>query len=262
MLGWPFPKRRDYIDKIRKSNSASDYPLKFQGKIQRFPIFSIPIELPKYRLANGRTAAEQEVYIANNDSDEDFFKKDLESEDVHKVQHQILIKMLRSSNSDLINFFKKEKQLQPLILDNEGFVINGNRRLCAMRELYNDDRSKFEHFSHIEVVILPHCSEKDKDELEADLQIKKDIKADYTWIAEACMLRKRQKDHNYPDDELAQIYGMSIKELREKLDILNHVDAYLADRGIPKQYFRVEKAEFAFKQLKKGREKLKGMNPQ
>jgi len=39
--------------------------------------------------------------------------------------------------------------LFPLILDEHGYVINGNRRLSAWRNLYQEDAKKWGHFSHI-----------------------------------------------------------------------------------------------------------------
>jgi hypothetical protein len=258
VLGWPLPKRKEFIDRVKQGDGYSTFRLRFQNKVQDFKTFRIPIEMPKYRLKNGRTQAAQEEYLAqkNGELSEDYFSIDLESEAVHQVQHVILEKMLRIGNADINGVLEQKEQDQPLILDNDGFVINGNRRLVAMRELLHRDKVKYERFKHIEVILLPHCSEKDKDELEADLQIRKDVKADYSWIAEACMLRKRQKDHGYSHKELEQIYGIGDKEIKEKLGMLKLVDDYLVSRGVPKQYNKVENdAEWAFKTLRREREK-------
>ena len=62
-----------------------------------------------------------------------------------------------------------------------------------MREVYYSNKELYERFSSVDVLILPHCTERDKDELEANLQIKQDIKANYTWYTQACMFRNAKE---------------------------------------------------------------------
>ena len=40
------------------------------------------------------------------------------------------------SEKGLLNYFKKNELELPLVLTDLGFVVNGNRRLCAMRILH------------------------------------------------------------------------------------------------------------------------------
>ena len=62
-LPWGLPRRIQHISELLKTNPGENYPLKFQEP--RSPIISyrVPIELPVYRLSNGRTTAQQEEYI-------------------------------------------------------------------------------------------------------------------------------------------------------------------------------------------------------
>jgi len=65
--------------------------------------------------------------------EKDFFA-DPERVDVQIVQHQLLDAVttaggLKQKFSDPAN-----KQVDPLILDEFGFVINGNRRLCSLAQ--------------------------------------------------------------------------------------------------------------------------------
>ncbi|EMT54685.1 hypothetical protein I532_03735 [Brevibacillus borstelensis AK1] len=257
ILGWSLPKRKQLIDELCATRQDKKYPLKFQGRMEQFDVYTIPIEMPKYRLANGRTQAAQEEYISKHlELPEDYFEADLESEEVHSVQHDLLKKMLKSTNVDLISFFQTNIQEEPLILTRQGFVVNGNRRLCALRELYESDKDKYQRFKYIDVIILPPCSEDDINELEAQLQIKKDIKADYSWISTACMLRKKQNQLNISNTNLAKLYGMKDKDVEELLDELEHVDAYLKNRKKPKEYENVGKSKYAFEQLRKCRNKI------
>ncbi|MEJ9302011.1 hypothetical protein ABEW33_23395 [Priestia megaterium] len=259
-LGWTLPKRQEYIQAIvsEEPRPEKKYSIKFPREMQQFDVHVIPIDMPKYRLANGRTLAAQEEYLSKYpELGEEFFEDD-EYLEAQKEQHKILTKMLKSSNGDIKAYFKKHKQEIPLIITRTGLVVNGNRRLCAMRELLAEDEQLHAHFNYIDVIILPYCDEEAIDRLEAELQIIKDIKADYNWISEAYMLRKRHTKYGFGFKQLADIYNTSEKEVQYKLDLLSYVDQYLVSIGTPKAYEKVEKDEFAFKQIKKYREKLKG----
>lgn len=251
-LGWPLPKRKELINKLTKSSRTLE--LKFQGKLSPYYVYRVPIDLPKYRLANGRTQAMQEEYLATHQVPADFFSGDEELATAQKVQHSLLKEVVNLEG--LFGYFKTNAQEEPLILTATGFVVNGNRRLCAMRELLESSSKKFRRFENIDVVFLPPCNDKDIDSLEADLQIKEDIKADYSWITQACMLRRR-RNRPYNDVELARMYDMHPADVREAIALLGEADEYLTAIGKPKQYHLVEKHEFAFKKLKEGRAKMK-----
>lgn len=237
------------------------YQLKFRGRLEKYPVFVTPLDLPKYRLENGRTQASQENYLAlekNSKLPEDFFSRDKESDQAQRVQHELLYEMIGKNN--LLGYFKdsENKQSEPLILTHDGFVVNGNRRLCAMRTLYYTvDKDKYQHFKDIDVIVLPVCTPQDIDELEAYLQVQQDIKAGYTWISEACMLRARQHKYNYDEERLANIYDKSKSDIKAILQRLGFVDEYLDFIKKNKQYRLVEQYEFAFKQIQKYRPQLK-----
>lgn len=253
-FGYPLPKRSEIIRNLTKVEGKYKQPLKFPNDLQLFDVYAVSIDMPKYRLANGRTQAAQEEYLnKNNELDSNYFETDPEVEAKQKIQHTILIPMLKDKGVDLIDFFKGEKQDEPLILDNNGFVVNGNRRLCAMREVYYEDPQVYNRFSHIEVIILPPCEEKDIDALEARLQIIKDIKADYSWVAQACMIRKRQEYYGFTDEQLGTLYEMETTKVRQLLDKLGYGEQYLESRGVPKQYSKIEDDEYAFDQIRKVR---------
>jgi hypothetical protein len=178
----------------------------------------------------------------------DLFEKDQESEQAQIEQHKLLETLLPEAG--LYNYFKKHKQEEPLILTNLGIVVNGNRRLCAMRDLLESDTSKFRHFRNIQVVFLPPADERDIDELEASLQIRPDIKAEFSWIARACMMKRRQVDHQYDTEALAALYGLKPQQVREQLEMRDLADSYLDSIGTPKKYDAVLGDEFAFKALR------------
>lgn len=255
LLGYPRPKRLLLISKCLASKSSRSQEQRFQGKMRTFPICRFPLEAPKYRLANGRTQAMQEEFLATNPAKPaNFFTADSESDEAQAAQHELLKKVI--AEEGLYSHFKTHEQTEPLILTHDGFVVNGNRRLCTMRELYTSDRKKYSRFENIDVIILPDCLPKDIDSLEADLQIKRDIKAEYSWITKACMLR-RKRDLKYSDKDLERMYAIPIKDIQESITLLADADMYLESIGKSKQYHLIEGDEFAFKKLREGRSKIK-----
>lgn len=254
-LGYPYPKRTAHLRNLYGTPAKRTYDVRFQGKLQTFPIHSVPVELPKYRLNNGRTLAAQAQYLAKHpDLSADFFKKDLELEDAQNAQHEILGRMVHEK--ELLDFFRKNEQEQPLILNHDGFVVNGNRRLCAMRILLAEDKEKHKRYENLDIVILPPATEEEIDDLEAELQIHQDIKADYAWTAEAFLYKSRKIEHNYTDDDIARRYQIGKSEVREWIQMLEYADRYLASRDKVGQYEEVEEDEYAFRQLTKNRSKL------
>lgn len=255
-FGWPFPRRKELLESLKEEKTEKTFPITFQGETRHLAMHRIPIEMPKYRLDNGRTAAHQAEYLAKNpEVPKDFFSADKELELCQTVQHTILKSLI--NDEGLFEFFKENKQIEPLILSDQGFVVNGNRRICAMRVLLETDPSKFSHFKHVEVCVLPPADAKDIDELEAILQVRKDIKSEYKWTSLAYMFRLRKQNHNYTDEDLGRLYEMKDTEVRELLDMLDYGEQYLNDRNQSGQYHLLDKEEFAFRALRKSRMQIK-----
>lgn len=256
-FGWPYPKRKALLDQLAGSPSEKTQLVpSFQGKNDYYKIYTVPISLPKYRLDNGRTYAAQAEYLATNpNAPKDIFEKDWESEEAQQIQHELLKKMLGKDEKDLLEYFKKNEQTEALILTHDGFVVNGNRRLCTMRELFELSPDAYP-FEYINIVILPPADEKDIDELEGALQIAPDIKEEYTWYARALKYKKKRDQHNYTVSQLAKIDKLdNPEEVEDLIDLLGFADAYLADRGCPNEYHRLDKTKYAFMELRKARAK-------
>jgi hypothetical protein len=128
--------------------------------------------------------------------------------------------------------------------------------LSAWRELLASDQKKYGHFGHIDVVVLPHCDEREIDRLEAALQIQKDIKADYTWDAQANMILAKQKRDGFTDKQIADLYGMKESEVRELKDMRNYAAEFLRSRGKDNHWSLVAGNEFAFRKLVVSRQKI------
>lgn len=251
--GWPQLDRREEFVKAAKQPGGETWRVpSFKGAAISQPILRVPINLPKYRISNGRTASAQQEWVANKHAPADFFDGgDPELEEVQTAQHQILKAMIREEG--LLAKFEDvaNKQVEPILLDENGFVVNGNRRLCCWRDLYAKDPAKYGHFGHIDVVVLPHCDEQELDRLEARLQIERDIRSDYSWDAEANMMAQKQKLHNFTTPQLAQLYGKTKREIEDLLSMRELAAEYLRSRGKENTWSEVKGDRYAFQELLK-----------
>jgi hypothetical protein len=262
-FGWPKPKRTEEFTKLLAKPSGATERVVFQSKTIDIPIIRVPIDLPKYRLVNGRTASLQAEFLAKNPKSRgDLFGGDPELWDAQEAQHNLLVHL--SKQADLSGFFDDptNQQVNPILLDENGFVVNGNRRLASWRELLHSDPGKYGHFQHIDIAVLPHCEEKEIDRLEARLQITKDIRADYSWDAQANMMLAKQKRDNFSNKELAELYDMKESEVQLLFDMRAYAEEFLKSRGKPNYWSLVSDSEFAFKKIVAARGKISSVGKQ
>jgi hypothetical protein len=260
-FGWPKPSRTEEFKKAAPTGATTR--IVFRGKTVDLPIISVPIELPKYRMANGRTVSLQAEYLAKNPgSRQDMFSGDPELWDAQEVQHHLLLQYAEQSR--LQEYFEDttNKQVEPILLDENGFVVNGNRRLSTWRELLFTTPEKYGHFRHLDVAVLPHCTERDIDRLEVKLQIEQDIQADYIWHAHANMMLAQQKRDGFSNKELAELHRMKEGKVQELFDMRAYADEYLRSRGKANIWSLVTEHEFAFRKIVSSRPKINGIGNQ
>lgn len=262
-FGWSRPARTEEFKKLLESSPPATYRIEFQSKTMDIPIIRVPIDLPKYRMNNGRTASLQAEHLARNPSAQsDLFSGDAELWNSQEVQHGLLLQLAKQS--DLRKYFEStsNKQVEPILLDENGFVVNGNRRLATWRDLNHSDNLKYGHFRNIDIAVLPHCDEKEIDRLEAALQITKDIKADYSWDAEANMMIAKQARDGFSNKELAELYDMKETEISELMDMRSYADEYLRSRKKMDLWSLVSEHEFAFRKIVSSRQRISGIGSQ
>lgn len=240
---------------------VSNHPLFFMNEMRSLPVIKIPIELPIYRLANGRTKTLQMQYVAKEGKEADYFKRDIDSPEVQSIQHNILAQLIKSSkekDSDLISYFSNPDniQVEPIICTSDGVVVNGNRRLCCWRELYFNNRAKYKkNFQYILVAVLPPCNEAAIIDLELNLQLQKPIEEKYMWHAKALMLKELRDGKQRSTEEIARIFNLKKTEVEELITMYEFASSYLQKQGKENLWDEVSADEFAFKQLVKGTNK-------
>ena len=249
-FGWPNPLRIEEFRKLLAVEGLPTMRVVFREERLDLPTIRVPIGLPKYRLANGRTVSLQAEYLAKNEkTSKDLFDRDPELWEVQEVQHELLLELSRKT--DLQDYFgdPANKQVDQILLDEFGFVVNGNRRMATWREMLHQNPAKYGHFRNIDVAVLPHGTDQEIDRLEAMLQIEPDIKASYTWDAEANMILAKQKRSDSSIKELAELYSMKEGEVQELLDMRSYADEYLRSRGKQDMWSQVSDDAYAFRRI-------------
>lgn len=257
-LGWTPIRRLEEFKKRSEQASDETFRITFADDSHVLPIWVVPIQLPRYRLENGRTISAQFEWLAKHPgADQKFFRDDPESIEAQWIQHIILQGMVEAG--DLKKLFKdgKIRQDDPIILDHNGFVVNGNRRLCLWRDMYLGDKAKYAHFAHIRVVVLPDRSPLAISKLEANLQVKKDVKADYIWHALAHMFKHHRDAEGMTPREIGVIYDKTETQVEEYLAMLGAAERFLISRGKQGEWSSVTGDEFAFRKIVNSLDKVK-----
>jgi hypothetical protein len=258
-FGWPLVDRREELLKLLTAEAAGSERIPdFQGQaLTTLKVIRVPINLPKYRIANGRTASAQQEHVATHGLPIDYFENaDADLEELQIAQHNLLLGMIREEGLEKKFIDGKNRQVNPLLADADGFVVNGNRRLCCWRHLFDADPTKYAHFSHVDVAVLPRCDDHEIDRIEARLQVEKDIRSDYVWHAEANMVSQKMRLNTLSTPEIARLYGKSNQHIENLLAKRELAIEYLAQCGTPFKWSAVSDANFLLEAVIKGMRSL------
>jgi hypothetical protein len=253
--GAPLLIRQDELSK--KVEQSQEYIwLEFMGKNRKIPIVEVRIGFLVYRLNNVRTKTLQLEYLATHpDKPSDLFTRDHDSIEAQTAQHKILEQLVEEEG--LFKSFTTEgkQQIDPIISSSNGVVVNGNRRLCTWRKLFYGNKTQFPHFETIRVGVLPECDEFALQELESQLQIKRDMRAPYVWHSLAQLAIEMESQGRKMVD-IAKMIDKTTAQTRELIDMYTYAEKFLQLQGTPNQWSHVNKDEYAFREIVKGRKKL------
>lgn len=225
--------RRELIDKAQAAPVGTEetYDV-FPGVKTNLPKIRLPIGSPIYRIANGRTSIEQIQYIKTAKiGDADFFSKGEEREDVQAAQHEILAKLAREGSESvavIMKVLREGPQTYPIWITSRGVVINGNRRLAAMRELFAEDSNKYGRFATVECAVLPNLTPEQVEELEIRLQVAPETKLPYGWIHDCLLIEKRLRTKK-GEQYVANLLKRKSGDVRAAIAALSEVNIYLKE---------------------------------
>lgn len=239
---------------IAASNSSEEFH-DFRGAKTVLPVIRVPIDLPVYRMENFRTFSDQAEYLVREHKPSDFFRVGQENEGVQQVQHELLAKLAAKGKANsvvpVIEVLEREGQRDTLLITRSGVVVNGNRRLAGMRELYKRDSGTFHHFGHVNCKVLPaDTTYNDILEIEGILQGRPETRLDYDWIGDAELLKAMLHVKGKVED-VAKLLNRKVPEVRTTLQALAEAEMYLKDWAKAEgEYNRVAEAgEQLFKDL-------------
>jgi hypothetical protein len=200
------------------------------GKVELLESYAIPTSLLQYNHDNRRfnlEIQEEEIKLGR--------KLDPTSkDDVRRIKELLLLDQAEAKKlKDDLKRIGEQTEVGAVSFD--GVVINGNRRMATLEELYSEDPNK--KWENLWAVRLPKdISEKDLWRIEAGLQLSKEKVADYGPVNNLLMISEGKKAGLSHSEIAASMYGWTDKQVAADLERLDLIDIFLQFFGQPKNY--------------------------
>jgi hypothetical protein len=242
-------------DEARKKQSVrKEY--KFRSGAELLPLITLPIDYLVYRLENYRTGDKQLSLVATGKVPKNFFDPvRREDPSVQQKQHEILVEYARTGSGETIKPIYDElaraaEQTEDLIISADGVVVNGNRRLSAMRELLCEESERCRRFSDVVCAVLPESATLPEIlKLEIGLQMQPETKLPYEWTALGRAVRDL-RDQGMDDGDIAEIMNRDKADIARSAKMIDSADLYLNDwLNKPNDFDELDDTEQAFKQI-------------
>lgn len=200
----------------------------FRDEVVRLPVVRVKIGLPIYRTANFRTQWQQLRHIRKFGLSTTYFENGEEDEDVQQIQHDLLWELAQTGQGESIvpvSEVIKKGQTEPLLVTAGGVVVNGNRRLAAIRELGIAET--------VQVAVLPeHADEDDIIKIEYREQMQLETRLPYGWINDALGIRKTMERPGFDKAWIQkEMHLKSAGDVDDKVGALEAAETYLSERN-------------------------------
>lgn len=185
MLNPVLDQERVEFLRARSSSKAALLPA-WPRQQKELRVVEVEVDWVRFSTLNHRTKAEQlrAIHVLKRP---DLFTSDPLGKDAQQAQYNILRE--QPGFEDLKKDLRERHQQEPAVLSAEGVLINGNRRTAALRSLYYDDHVL--EARYVRCLVLPEDATADElVDLEAELQIAKDFKEEYSWVNEAMLIEE------------------------------------------------------------------------
>lgn len=227
----PRSEREATIQKRLEASTETDILYDFRGDKATLRVISLPVDVPVYRMDNCRTYSDQQDMIAKQGLDKTYFSKGQELSSVQAAQHELLAKLASKSTSSVSSIsevLEKEGQRGAILITSTGVVVNGNRRLSAIRELYAAaDCVPSCRWAHVKCLVLPADTSADEvDDIEAYEQARPQTKLEYDWIGDAQLVRRQINKGRTPKQVADQI-RRNEADIKNLLQSIDEADLYL-----------------------------------
>jgi hypothetical protein len=219
-----YPDRAESLrNRVRASNGRTEYVSAWSRTIKELPAVEIDVNWVRFSTLNHRTRAEQDKAMKQAGHD-DLFSADPLGPEAQDAQFDILCG--QEGFEDLKADVKDRGQQDPAIITADGILINGNRRAAAMRSLYIEQHLKAQY---IRCLVLPEdASVEEIVDLEAELQIARDFKQDYSWVNEALLIEELYDREGKSFDRVAKRMHRNVKDVKEMYEKIQQVHQLVA----------------------------------
>jgi hypothetical protein len=215
------------------------------------PVARLPQELLLYRFDNGRLLSELNAAAAARGITFEALEAKAARPKVQELLHELLLEKAKDPAAPIQRELETyRRQTEPLLVQADGVVVNGNRRLAAMRELLARDSERYASFATPAAAILPERLSREAVEfIEAALQMAPGLKLEYNWINRRLKLRRHSRD--LPAAKIVAAYRLrGPDQMEEELAELELAEEYLAWIGRREDYARIAANELHFAALR------------
>ncbi|CAN5434978.1 hypothetical protein BH09SUM1_BH09SUM1_28120 [soil metagenome] len=220
-------------------------------------VINVDMSLPIYRMANWRTRTKQLDYVHRENLPHEYFQRGEEDIGPQRVQHEILVEFANRGRGETIipivqKLKKDRRQMEPLLVTSSGVVVNGNRRLAAMRELSAEAPGIYP-FNPVQVQVLPPgLTSQELQKIEFQLQMQQETKLPYDWAIQCLSVRELAEAGTTHPEIIHMMRLDKPSEVQDMINRLNEAELYLSEYlKTPENYSAIEKQEQQFFELQK-----------
>ena len=255
----PPAERRSAIAAALESAGDATHFVPSQDGYLELPVATVAASLLVYRVDNGRILSELGDAAEARGTTVNAFQARCDSDVVQQMLHALLLDQARDPAGPIYQeLAQHRRQTEPLLIRRDGLVVNGNRRLAAMRELASREPARYSAFNRVRAAVLPADIEDEQLEyIEAALQMAPALKLEYSWINRRLKLRQHARDLSR-ERVMAAYRFTSVDEIDAELAELALAEEYLDWIGASGHYRRVAEHEPRFTELTR---QLAGMGP-
>ncbi len=214
---------------------------------KELPVVNLPIEWVRFSTLNHRTRAEQMREVETSGIG-DLFNGDPMGQVAQGAQMKILSE--QEGFSALKEDLRKRGQQEPAVVTAEGVLINGNRRVAGLRDLWLTDSVPSSRY--VRTYVLPLDTTADElIDLETELQVAKDYREDYSWVNEALLIEEIFESSNKDWDRVASRMRLKPAEVRAQFEKLQQLHQLVAMSNGTRHHADFVANESAFEELSK-----------
>ena len=225
----------NYIVSHPESKLDKTFPISLKGQKKDLRIYLLPTEHLFYNIRNGRFAAEYKELVKKEGGH-------LEPEDPNdsKKIRDLLLNLDKKETIQTYEDIKIRGQWNCGIISEDGYLVDGNRRMSILSKLYDD--TGLEKWKFMEVAKLDESiGSEDLWSLEAGIQLGKDEIVRYGPINELLKLKEGVDAGLSLKSIVKTLYGYEDEdEIKTKLKRLELIEQYLKFIGSPEKYSLVK----------------------